>query len=71
MKEAPSIDLSNCTECESCLELCPEVFRRNSMGYIEVVELDEYPGDKVREAIAACPSDCIRLAEAENSEKEY
>ena len=44
MKKVPSIDLGECTDCESCLELCPRVFRRNEeTGHIEVVDLCELP----------------------------
>jgi len=29
------------------------------MGYVEVVELGEYPEEEVLEAINICPADCI------------
>jgi ferredoxin len=59
-KKIPSIDLSRCTGCDSCLEICPGVFRRNGeTGLIEVVELPQYPEDEVQEAISICPADCI------------
>ena len=59
-KKIPSIDLSRCTGCDSCLEVCPEVFRRNGeTGLIEVVELSQYPENEVQEAISICPADCI------------
>ena len=60
MRRVPVIDLSACTDCESCLEICPSVFRRNSeTGLIEVVDLPDYPEEEVREAMALCPADCI------------
>lgn len=60
MKRVPNVDLSQCTDCESCVELCPEVFRRNEeTGLIEVRDLDEYPQDAIEEAIKMCPADCI------------
>ena len=55
----PAIDLGECTDCEACLDLCPTVFRRNDAGYIEVVELSDYPKEEVDEAIKNCPADCI------------
>ena len=59
-KKIPSIDLSRCTGCDSCIEVCPAVFRRNEeTGIIEVVDLSEYPQDDVQEAISICPADCI------------
>jgi ferredoxin len=60
LKKAPVIDLGRCTDCESCLEVCPEAFRRNSeTGLIEVADLSEYPESCVEEAISICPADCI------------
>ena len=63
-KKNPTIDLSRCTDCDSCLAVCPSVFRRNpETGIIEVVDLPEYPEDEVREAISMCPEDCIAWEE--------
>ncbi|MBW1784921.1 MAG: ferredoxin [Deltaproteobacteria bacterium] len=66
MRQAPVIDIRECSDCGTCLELCPSVFRRNDMsGFIEVQELPEYPEDPIQEAIGCCPRDCISW-EAEN-----
>ena len=60
MSKKPEVDLGCCTRCEGCLEICPEVFFFNPAGdYLEVAEMDSYPEDKVREAMAICPEDCI------------
>lgn len=60
MGKIPVIDLNQCTDCESCLEICPRAFRRNpDTGLIEVVDLSEYPEEEIREAMALCPADCI------------
>ncbi len=60
MKKIPVIDLSECTDCDSCLEICPAVFKRNEeTGHIEVIDLPQYPEEKVQEAISMCPADCI------------
>jgi ferredoxin len=62
MKSIPSLDVGQCSGCESCVEVCPQVFRRNSQtGLIEVVEVEDYPEEEVREAIKLCPADCITL----------
>ena len=54
------VDIGACTVCMGCVELCPQVFRLNEdTGYIEVIDLDEYPEDLVNEAIKYCPQDCI------------
>ena len=59
-KSFPVVDLGRCSRCEGCLELAPEVFRYNrETGCIEVIDLPEYPRDKVDEAIKNCPEDCI------------
>jgi ferredoxin len=56
----PVIDLSECTDCGSCLELCPSVFKRNEeTARIEMMDLSEYPEEGVEEAISMCPADCI------------
>jgi ferredoxin len=54
----PSVDISLCSLCEGCVGVCPEVFRVNDSGFIEVATLSEYP-DCVEEAIKYCPEDCI------------
>ena len=59
----PVIDLGECIDCEACLELCPTVFRRNDTGYIEVVELPEYPEQDIEEIIKNCPGACISWEE--------
>ena len=60
MKKAPAMDLSRCTDCESCLVLCPHIFRRNDQtGLLQVVDLAEYPEEDVQTAISNCPADCI------------
>jgi len=60
MGQAPVIDNSECSDCESCVEVCPSVFRINEeTGMIEAVELSQYPEEAIREAISCCPKDCI------------
>jgi ferredoxin len=59
-KAFPVIDLGRCNGCEGCVEIAPEVFRYNrETGMIEVIDLPEYPVEKVNEAIKICPQDCI------------
>lgn len=58
----PIVDLSDCVLCELCVEYCPEVFKLNNAGFIEVTDLSEYPEDEVDEVIKCCPTDCIRWA---------
>jgi ferredoxin len=62
--KVPVIDLGECVDCDACIEVCSAVFRRNDAGFIEVVELQEYPEEEVEEAIKNCPADCIVWEEA-------
>lgn len=59
----PVVELSDCTLCGICADLCPEVFHLNSAGYIEVLELEVYPDEDVLEVIKNCPEDCITMVE--------
>jgi ferredoxin len=64
MKKIPVIDVGRCTDCESCLEMCPEVFKRNSeTGLIEVADQPDYPEELVDQVISICPADCISWEE--------
>lgn len=56
----PRVDMGGCTGCNSCVELCPSVFRHNpDTGWIEVIEADSYPEREVQEAAVICPGKCI------------
>ncbi len=59
LMKIPAVDLSECLDCDVCIEVCPEAFRRNDTGQIEVVDLAGYPEEGVDEAIKNCPCDCI------------
>ncbi len=60
MKKYLTIDIGLCNECMGCVEVAPHIFRYNeSFGFVEVIDLDEYPQDDVAEAIKNCPEDCI------------
>ena len=58
------IDEEECIGCESCVELCPEVFRFDEETDKAVV-IDENLGDAdcVEEAIASCPAECIYVGD--------
>jgi ferredoxin len=59
----PEVDLSDCIQCDVCVEACPQVFRKTDAGYIEVADLAEYPETDVEDAIKNCPADCIYWVE--------
>ncbi len=65
MGKTLSVDLFTCTDCESCLSLCPDLFRRNeATGLIEVKDLSEYPEEEVRQIMSTCPAHCIHWEES-------
>ncbi len=43
----PVVELSDCTLCGCCVEVCPTVFCINEADFLEVIELDQYPEDEV------------------------
>ena len=60
LKRNPVIDFAECTDCESCIGLLPDVFKRNpETGCIEVAELSDYPEAQVEQVMSMCPGDCI------------
>ncbi len=64
MSKKVHIDEDDCIGCESCVEICPDVFRFNDdTDKAEVI--DENSGDKecVEEAVASCPGECIHVEE--------
>ena len=62
--KVPVVDLSRCSLCGGCIEVCPSVFRFNAAGYIEIIERTSYPEIEVDEAIKYCPEDCIYWEDA-------
>lgn len=59
-KRIPVIDRSECTDCESCLSLLPDIFKRNpDTGCLEVADLPEYPEAEIERVMSMCPGDCI------------
>ena len=62
MTERVVIEQSECIGCESCVEICPEVFgfdEENEKAYV-IMEKGG-PEDKIQEAIDSCPAECISL----------
>jgi ferredoxin len=54
------IDSDECIGCESCVELCAEVFAYNEdEEKAEVIMPEGGPEDCIEEAIDTCPVDCI------------
>ncbi|MFH0728305.1 MAG: ferredoxin [Pseudomonadota bacterium] len=54
------IETEDCVGCESCVELCADVFGFDEGAQKVVVILPEGgPEDCIEEAIEACPVECI------------
>ncbi len=53
------IDSDACIGCETCVELCPDVFEMDSEGEKAVVITPDAADDCVDEAIDTCPSEAI------------
>jgi ferredoxin len=54
------IDTDECIGCESCVELCSEVFAFNEAEEkAEVILPEGGPEDCIEEAIETCPVECI------------
>jgi len=55
------IDAEDCTGCETCVELCEDVFTFNEdEEKAEVILPEGGPEDCIEEAIQSCPVECIR-----------
>jgi len=56
------IDEEACMGCESCVEMCPDVFAMNEIGDKAIVTAPEADLDCVEESIDACPAEAISKA---------
>ena len=58
------IDADECVACESCVEICPEVFAMDEGADAAIVIKDAGgPEDLIQEAIDTCPVECITWEE--------
>lgn len=54
------IDEDECVGCQSCVELCPDVFGFNeSTEKAEVIQAEGGDEACIQEAIESCPVECI------------
>lgn len=64
MAQKVTLDDEECIGCQSCIELCPDVF-----GFDDETEkayvYEQYSADEecIEDAAAACPVDCIAVDE--------
>jgi len=58
------IDQEECIGCESCVELCADVFEFNEdEEKAQVIQAEGGPEDCIEEAIETCPVECIHWEE--------
>jgi len=59
-----TINQEECVGCESCVELCPDVFEFDADAEKASVK-GSYEGDEdcIQEAIDSCPTECIEWEE--------
>jgi ferredoxin len=63
MAKCVVIDEDECVGCESCVELCPEVFEFDEdTGKAKVIKPDAVD-DCIQEAMDSCPVECIQWEE--------
>ncbi|BCS87263.1 ferredoxin [Pseudodesulfovibrio sediminis] len=53
------VDQDECIGCESCVELCPDVFEMDADGEKALVIAEDSDADCVNEAIETCPTEAI------------
>lgn len=54
------IDEEECEACETCVELCPDVFEMDEAAEVAKVKNQEgASADEIEEAIDSCPAECI------------
>ncbi len=54
-----AIDEEECDGCETCAELCPEVFEFDEDAGVARVINPEADDECIEEAIDSCPAECI------------
>jgi ferredoxin len=59
----PVIEPGNCIQCEVCSTVCPSVFHLNDLGFVEIIEMQQYPENEIDLAIQNCPKDCLSWSE--------
>jgi len=60
MAKKVAIDQEECIGCETCVELCPEVFAFNEdEGKAHVIQEESGDESCIEEAVGSCPASCI------------
>lgn len=57
------IDEDLCEGCETCIELCPDIFELGENGKARVKNPDALNTCNIQEAIDSCPAGALKWAE--------
>jgi ferredoxin len=63
MAKVVYVDANDCTGCEACVGLVPEVFRMTDKSVSEAFNPTGAAEDKIQEAVDGCPVSCIKWKE--------
>ncbi|WP_027370678.1 ferredoxin [Desulfovermiculus halophilus] len=64
MSKKVVLDQEECIGCESCVEICPEVFAFDAdTEKAYVIKPEGGPEDDIQEAMDSCPVECISWEE--------
>ncbi|NOX25639.1 MAG: ferredoxin [Deltaproteobacteria bacterium] len=62
MSKQVILNQDECIGCQSCMEICPEVFGFNEEAEkAYVIDQDGGDADCAEEAAASCPAECITV----------
>ena len=56
-----SLDRTKCIGCGNCVSLCPDSFEISEDGKVNVKEGGAKKLDCVKDAVEACPVQCIKI----------
>ena len=60
MAEITAIDQDECIGCETCVELCPDIFAFDEdKGKAHVIKEEGGDNACIDEAMGSCPAECI------------
>jgi len=60
MAKQVEIDAEECIGCETCVELCPDIFAFDEdTNKAVVIQAEGGAEDCIEEAMASCPGECI------------
>lgn len=63
MAKVVYVDTNECTGCEACVGLCPEVFKMTASAVSEAFNPSGAAENKIQEAMDGCPVSCIKWKE--------